>query len=190
MIPPGLLPAAWRFATSRLGLGLIAALALGLLWLRGDHYRSDRDAWRSAFTAQKAATVAAQAEARAKAEAQRIATENRFANHARRADHVSQDLRDLRAGADRFATGRVWTPGASGAPGGPGAPAQGDPAPGGDRSGATAVVLTRPEYEQFVANTLRLEQVRRWGEALILDGLAIPEVQFGAQPPQGEARGP
>lgn len=183
--------AAWRFLTSRLGLGLIVAMALGLLWLRGDHYQRDRDAWRSAYKAQQQATIAVAAEARAKAEAQRIATENRDAQLARKADHETQDIRNLRGAADRFAADRRLRPQEAGpAPGGPGAPAQGDPAPGGDRSGATAVVLTRPEYEQFVANTLRLEQVRRWGEALILDGLAIPEVQFGAQPPQGKARGP
>lgn len=179
MIPPGLLPAAWRFATSRLGLGLLAALALGLLWLRGNHYRDDRDAWQSAFTAQKAATLAAQSEAKAKAEAQVIATENRYAVLARKADHVSQDLRDLRAGADRFAAARVWPPAAEHAPGGPGAPAPGGPAPGSDRSGGDAVVLTRPEYDQFVANTLRLERVRRWGETLITAKLAMPEVEFG-----------
>lgn len=46
MIPiaiPSLLSGAWKFATSRLGLGLFAALALGLLWLRGSHYRDQRD---------------------------------------------------------------------------------------------------------------------------------------------------
>lgn len=40
----------WAFARSRLGLGLFAALAMGLLWLRGSHYRNQRDdlrAWQS-----------------------------------------------------------------------------------------------------------------------------------------------
>lgn len=50
MIPfatPSLLSGAWKFATSRLGLGLFAALALGLLWLRGNHYRDQRDDLRA-----------------------------------------------------------------------------------------------------------------------------------------------
>jgi len=40
----------WAFARSRLGLGLFAALAMGLLWLRGSHYRNQRDdlrAWKA-----------------------------------------------------------------------------------------------------------------------------------------------
>lgn len=48
-----------------------------------------------------------------------------------------------------------------------------------------AVVLTKPEYEAFVANTLRLERVRRWGDGLIMEKLALPEAEFGRLP-EGE----
>lgn len=45
----GLAFKAFDFARSRLGIGLIAALALGMMWLRGSHYRDQRDllqAWQ------------------------------------------------------------------------------------------------------------------------------------------------
>lgn len=40
------MPIALTFLKSRLGIGLFAALALGMLWLRGSHYRDQRDELR------------------------------------------------------------------------------------------------------------------------------------------------
>jgi hypothetical protein len=36
------------------------------------------------------------------------------------------------------------------------------------------VVLDRSVFDEFVSSTLRLEQVRRWGQSLIDAGLAQP----------------
>ena len=57
----------------------VLALALAVLWLRGNHYERSRDAWQSAFTAQKAAFTAAQAAAEAAESGTRIRHEDQNA---------------------------------------------------------------------------------------------------------------
>lgn len=169
------------------GAGLALLLACVALALRGNHYRADRDAWRAAHHAQKAAMIAAQQVAATKAETQRLATENRYAQLARRADDDEKSARtaSVRAAADRFAAARQLRPEAACRLSGP-APAAAAHriAPDRDRSGADAVddarndansrvVLTRDEYAMLEANTFRLERVRQWGQSLIDDGLAV-----------------
>ncbi|CDO34765.1 hypothetical protein [Novosphingobium sp. KN65.2] len=51
-------------------------------------------------------------------------------------------------------------------------------------AGCGVVVLTRPEYEEAVANSIRLERVRQWGQSLITEGLAVPVAEFGLSTPQ------
>lgn len=157
----------------------VIALALACAWLRGNHYQHDRDAWKSAFTTQKSAYVAAEAAASAKAIAAKIRTENQSAELARKADHAETIVDDLRAAADRLATRRVRPAATCGAPSGAASPAPAGPSPDRDGLGADAVVLTRPEYDELVSNSLRLERVRRWGESLIAAKLAVPEMEFG-----------
>ncbi len=123
----------------------------------------------------------AQDEALAKAVAARNAAENQSAELARKADQDDKTIDDLRAGAARFAAARAYRlrPEAAGGPAsGAAAPAESGPAPDRDGPGADAVVLTRPEYDELVSNSLRLERVRQWGESLITRGLAVPEVDF------------
>lgn len=161
----------------------VLALALAFAWVRGNHYRADRDHWKAAFTAQRAAYEAAEQAAASKAIAARAAAENQSAELARKADHAETIVADLRAGADRFAAAHRMRPApACSASSGAATPAPDGPAPDRDGPGSDAVVLTRPEYDQFVANSIRLEQVRQWGESLIQAGSAIPEIEFGKEP--------
>lgn len=147
----------------------------GFLWFEG--FKPALAAREKTITALKDASAAAGK----KAEAQRITTENRYAQAARRADNAENQNANLRDAADRFAAARSLRGVSAGASCGPAAPAPGDPAGDRDGPGDDAVVLTRPEYDQFVANTLRLEDVRQWGEALITDSLALPAAEFGEE---------
>lgn len=165
----------------------VLLLALALAWLRGDAWEAAAGRWKNAHAAQESAMVASQQAAKAKAVAARLAAENQSAALARRADHADETIAQLRSAADRFAAARrLRTPPAGGAPGGPRAAGEGDPAPDRDGPGADAVVLTRPEYDDFVASALRLERVRRWGQSLIAEGLALPEAEFGHEPDSSE----
>lgn len=135
--------------------------------------RADRDAY-----------TAAQAEAKRLAEEAKARTEAQYADLARRADNAENETAGLRAASGRFAAARRLSGpcqfAASGSASGqaPAAP-EGGPAPDRDRPGADAVVLTRPEYDQLVENSIRLERVRLWGESLIKADLALPEPAFG-----------
>lgn len=167
------------------GLSLALALACAALLVRGNywHARSAKwedlaSKWKSAQRAQQAAYVAAQASAAASARAARLAVEQTSRTIAERADH--EDFSTERAAVARFADARRVPVHASpvGSPTGDArAAGQADTAPGGDRSGADAVVLGRGEFDQLVGNTLRLERVRRWGQELITADLAAPADQ-------------
>ena len=164
-----------------LSLGLALALAFTVIWGRAGWRTAE--SYQLAHRLQKEAYQSAQSAARNKALAQRIRTENRYAELSRQADYAENQVADLRAAADRF--GRLRAQAARGASGGTPAAAPRDPAQDRDRPGENAlaepgILLTKPEYDELVTNTLRLERVRRWGETLIQDGLALPEVEFGA----------
>ena len=181
-LPFGLQPPAALVAKvlGGLSLGLALALAFTVIWGRAGWRTAE--SYQLAHRLQKEAYQSAQAAARNKALAQRIRTENRYAELSRQADYAENQVADLRAAADRF--GRLRAQAARGAPGGTLAAAPGNPAQDRDRPGENAlaspgILLTKPEYDELVANTLRLERVRRWGETLIQGGLALPEVEFG-----------
>lgn len=175
------------------GVSLVLLIVCGVLLARGNHYRAKADSWESAAKAQQQAVIAVAAAAQAKAIAQKITTENTTADLARRADHAEDQLDALRASADRFAAARrphgvlCGAAAARSASGGPAPASEGDPAPDRDRPGADAVVLTRDEWDQLVANSLRLERVRQWGSTLIREKLALPEVEFGREEVQPRA---
>ena len=182
-LPFGLQPPATLVAKvlGGLSLGLALALAFTVVWGRAGWRTAE--SYQLAHRLQKEAYQSAQAAARNKALAQRIRTENRYAELSRQADYAENQVADLRAAADRF--GRLRAQAARGAPGrslatAPGYPAQDRDRPGENALAEPGVLLTKPEYDELVANTLRLERVRRWGETLIQDGLALPEVEFGA----------
>lgn len=170
------------------GSTFLLVIALGLTFAWGKSGWSLAETRDVQMKAQKATFVAMIREAAFKAEAARLATENKYAQLARSADNANAENDRLRSAAGRFADARRVRSGlACRPPGGAAAPAEDRPAPdrdgpGRDPVGDGAVVLTRPEYDQFVANTLRLERVRLWGESLIRQDLAIPEVEFGRGP--------
>ena len=176
-LPFGLQPPAALVAKvlGGLSLGLALALAFTVIWGRAGWRTAE--SYQLAHRLQKEAYQSAQAAARNKALAQRIRTENRYAELSRQADYAENQVADLRAAADRF--GRLRAGAARGAPGRSPATAPGYPAQDRDRPGTDAVVLTKPEYEILVENTLRLERVKRWGDALIMEKLALPEAAFG-----------
>lgn len=174
--------------------GLSIALLLGCvglgLWGRAESHRADAWKARSELEAAnhrqtKTNYRAAQVLAAAKAKAQREATERRFAHLAEEADDAKDTLDRLRDAADRFAARnslRSCGAAVGGPSGGSGAASEGGPAGDRDGSGADAVVLTRPEFDELVGNSLRLERVRQWGQSLVTEGLAIPAAEFGAAP--------
>ena len=164
-----------------LSLALVVACLCLWLWGRAGHAAADR--WeakalaeRDNHRATKANVRAAQDAAAVASRNARLATEAQFRQLAERADHAEQDLAAARAAADRFADARRVQVGAGSTDGNttgdPGASGQDRTASGGDGSGADAVVLSRTEFDQLAGNTLRLEQVRRWGQALLDTGLA------------------
>jgi hypothetical protein len=163
------------------GLSLALALACAGLLLRGNYWHGRADSWeevagkwKDAQQKEETAYVAAQSEAKAKAEAARLATEAKSRVLAERADDDAT-ISDLRAAAARHGDARrvpVHSEAAGSASSGAGTAGQAGAAAGGDGPGADAVVLSRVEFDQLVGNTLRLEQVRRWGRSLINAGLA------------------
>lgn len=169
--------------------GLVGLLTIALIaaWLRGNHYRDNRNEWRDVAQLQRKAVTAAEKAAAARAEAVRIETENRYAEQARKADREEPaSVVDQRAAADRYgdAHAGVRAPVHCGPSGGPAATAANGAAPDRDGPGADAlagyVTIPRVKYDQFRDNTLRLERVRIWGEGLIADGLAVPSEELGA----------
>lgn len=60
----------------------------------------------------------------------------------------------------------------------PAAPTQDQPAPLDNGPGPEAVVVGRTDYDILVENTVRLEAAHQWGQSLVKDELALPEVGF------------
>lgn len=150
---------------------VVALCACGWLW-HGNNVRDRKIAQRDAqiaemLDAQKAATAAQVA--------MNKAWQDKTAQLAKEADNARQDA--LRSSAARFADSRRVRA-YCGSPGETTSAIPNSPSPDRDGPGADAVVLTRNEYDQFVENSLRLERVRQWGDSLIKEGLAVPEVGF------------
>lgn len=161
----------WKYAA----IGVLAIL-LAFAWHRGNSWKETAGVWHTAFDTQKSAYEAAQSAARAQAEAQVVKDHSRYETLAERADNAEKEISGLRAAADRYArANRVRRPQASGgAAGGTSGTGAGDSAQGGDGAGApTDVVVSRPDFDQLVGNTIRLKQVHDWGDTLVAEGLAV-----------------
>lgn len=117
------------------------------------------EATKQADKAAREAKAAAEAEYRAKAE--RIDREHQA------------DLADARARANRYAAAnRVRNP-TNPSPTSSATPApNGDGAGGAEQAGEDAVILSRPDFDVMVENTLRLKAAREW--ACSLDGAGCP----------------
>jgi hypothetical protein len=174
-MPLWLLPA---LKSRWLHMGLLA-LACALLWVRGSHYRDDRDQWKLAFNNQKAAYVAAQEAAKAKAIAAKLAVEAAYSAKAKEADHVYQTALDRAKRASDAYVARMRTQGARGASGGTAAPAQSDGPESPDRPGSDAelVAVTRDDLEIMVENSVRLKAAHDWATTLNVG--RAPDPAFG-----------
>lgn len=162
----------WKYAA----IGVLAIL-LALAWHSRNSWKETAGVWRAAFDTQKSAYEAAQSAARAKAEAQVVKDRSRYETLAERADNAEKEIAGLRSAADRYArTHRVRSQAGSAtrSAGGTSGASAGNTAQGGDGAGAdTDVVVSRPDFDQLVENTIRLKQVHDWGESLVAEGLAV-----------------
>lgn len=179
--------ALWQWATKKPALALCGLLAVLCAWFWHSRNEARADAaiqragWVAEVRLRKAdhdAYRAAQVEAERLARAQIRHTQAKYAQAAKDADHANAEIDRLQSAADRFAGMRRQGSAACRVASSPTGTGEGGPAPDRDGPGADAILLTKPEYDQFVANSLRLERVRQWGEALVKDGLAVPAVGF------------
>lgn len=168
----------------QIGVGVLA-LACALLWARGDAWERTAGSWKTAFNSQKAAYESAQSAAKSKLIAQRLKLENDYAKAARAAKDAEHDRRMV-AAASAYAGAHRLRPeearrlsGGTAAAGEGGAPGGGD----GPSEAPEMVAITRNEFDDFVEGIRRLDEVKRWGDDLIVKGLAIPEAEFGREAP-------
>lgn len=161
----------------------LLALACVLLWLRGNAWERTSGSWETAYTNQKAAYESAQSAARDKLLAQKLRLENDYARSARSAKDPEHDRRMDGAASAYARTHRLRPEEARRLSGGTPASGEGGTPEGGDRPGEAPemVAVTRNEFDDFVSAVKRLDEVKRWGDSLILQGLAIPEVEFGKE---------
>lgn len=136
-----------------------------------------RTAWQVAFSNQKANYRAAQRTARKLALEDKQRDLRSYKAYQERVDNAEQELTHYRALAERYArANRVRKPSAGTAGGNAGAtgPASaGDLASGDNRSGgATDVVISRPDFDTLVDNSIRLKSANKWGNDLVAAGLA------------------
>jgi len=185
----GLLKRALEALTALLGIigrhpwqcAVIALLALSAwLWRGKGNALDERDAARAETAALVVTYRKAQAEAEAAQIAANIATEAHTARLARKADNDLQNalndahrLRD--AYADRMRITAACRPARVANPG-----PENSPAPDRDGPGESPdmVAVTREDFDTLTDNTIRLEAVHDWGQSLIKDKLALPEVAF------------
>ncbi len=161
----------------RIGLALLLA-ALALAWLRGDHFRAQRDGAREMATAERSGRLAdresyrqAQITAEALAVAQRAFVEAKYREQAKDTDDAYElALVDARSAADAYAARmRVKSPaaahsqasGPASAPGG--ATASSPDGPGAD---ADMVAVSRADFDTLNGNTARLIAAREWALGL------------------------
>jgi hypothetical protein len=160
------------------GGALLVVVLCGALWLRGNHYRGQRDEARATVAEMKAAQVLATA---AQIELNRQ-VQAKSREIARVHDEATQALADARARAARYADAHVVrfrpSPARKADPAGTDGPAEDHNGPGAD---AEMVAVARNEFDQLVENSLRLKKVQEWGDELIERKLAIPEVEFGRE---------
>jgi hypothetical protein len=169
----------FRFMAHRPWQAAVIVLCALSLWLNHGKQAAldDRDALATRLVEQKAEYVAAQDAAKAKAEAARIATENRYAEIARRKRDDETAARD--AIARYVAANRLQN--ACRPTSGTGKAGESDPAKRRDEPGGETefLAVSRNDFDILVENTHRLERVHQWGNDLITEKLAVPEVEFG-----------
>ena len=123
---------------------------------------------------------AAQKEAEAAQIAANLTTEAATARKARKADNDYQTaLNDARGLAGDYASRMRVTAACRPARVASAAAEDGAPPRGyGTSDGPDMVAVTRDDFTTLTDNTIRLQAVHDWGDALVKDGLALPEVGF------------
>lgn len=174
---------AWgtKSATHILIVALVAATVWGWLGHRSAaKWHRVADSTEIARKADRREYRAAQVQAEAAQIAANLATEAATARKARKADYDYQAaLNDARGLAGAYAS-RMRVTAACRPARVAGAPAEDGPAPGGDGpgDGTDMVAVTREDFTTLTDNTIRLQAVHDWGQSLVKDGLAMPEVGF------------
>lgn len=148
---------------------------LGLSHCSDKRHTRQRDEARATVAQMEVASVAA----RNAQVAANLAVEASYKAKAEETDHAYQiELARARDASGRYADShrvRAYCPGSANAAG---SASQGDTAPRRDRSSDDAVVVARNDFELMVANSIRLQAVHDWGEALVKEGVALPEVEL------------
>lgn len=171
-----------RFAAPLIGVAVVLLLC-GFLWVRGDHFRNQRDAERNARAAQ--VTAYRDAYRRTFAEHWRLARaeEARTAAITKGTDDATDPARkDALAAADgyavRHAAGGVRCEARAGQhpAGATGVPGAAGPAGGADRSAASAdvaaasgIVISRADLDACTLNTRDLWLAQQWAARIIDD---------------------
>lgn len=161
-------------------LALLLALAFAFMW--GKAGWRDAASYKLAAETLKKSYVAAQAAAEAEQKAYYASISARVSDKARIADHENQIKQDrARIASDSYALRMRIN--ALCVPGQTSVGAEDRPPEDRDGPGAKTeyVAVTKNDFDLMVANSVRLEEVRRWGDSLIADGLAIPDTAFGAE---------
>lgn len=168
----------------QIGVGALA-LACALLWARGDAWERQAGSWKTAFNNQKAAYESAQSAARDKLIAQKIKLETDYAKAARAAKDAEHDRRMVAAASAYAGAHRLRPEEARRLSGGTAAAGEGGAPGGGDGPGESPdmVAVTRNDFDTFVESVRRLDEVKRWGDDLIMKGLAVSEAEFGREAP-------
>ena len=151
----------------------VALLAVSALLWRGKANALDE---RDAARAETANLIARSEENLAAAKAQVKAYEAKYSKLAKDNADAEKIIRTVYVdrsdrNADRMRFDKVCGSNPAAAP-------KDQPAPFDNGPGPEAVVVGRTDYDILVENTIRLEAAHQWGQSLIKDGLALPEVGF------------
>ncbi len=164
------------------GVSLVLLIAcVGLLFWGKAGWR-DAASYKVANATMKKAYSAAQAAAEAEQKAYYASISARLSDKARFADESNRIAQDrARPAVSGYVERMRLAPGC--APRQAGSGAQDRPAEHRDGQGGEAeyVAVSRNDFELMVSHSVRLEEVRKWGESLISEGLAVPDPAFARQ---------
>lgn len=174
---------AWvtKSATHILIVAIVAVAVWGWLGHRSAaKWHRVADSTEIARKADRREYHAAQKEAEAAQIAANLVTEAATARKARKADNDYQTaLNDARGLAGAYASRMRVTAACrparvAGAAAEDGAPEDRD----GTSDGPDLIAVSREDFTTLTDNTIRLQAVHDWGQSLVKDGLALPEVGF------------
>lgn len=154
-------------------IGLLI-LALGVQTARFNNARAEAENFKLAYTTLKTATFAAQKAAEANQIALNIATQGRQKAIAELKANDYRNAQDRARIAFNHYSERMQLPPGCTPSQSDTAPAD-DPARDSDKPGPQTeyVAVAKDDLEIMIENSVRMQQVKAWGDALIADGLAV-----------------